>query len=85
MMAQKAKVFKDNKILEQIMKEKNAPMKCKQFGRKVSNFDDTEWDKHKETIVVDGNYAKFTQNGDLKKELLKYDDVQSVCGSIEKR
>lgn len=73
MMHQKALLFGDNEIAELIMKETN-PREQKKYGRMIKNFDKAVWDKNCFVIVYEGNYAKFTQNSDLKEELLSTGD-----------
>lgn len=68
MMAEKARLFKDNEILEKIMKSTH-PKQMKDFGRKVKNFDEDLWCEKRYSIVVKGNYAKFSQNEELKQFL----------------
>jgi ribA/ribD-fused uncharacterized protein len=36
----------------------------------VKNFDPAVWEKYCRSIVVEGNYYKFTQNADLREFLL---------------
>ena len=72
MMAQKAKVMGDNNTLKKIL-EANDPSTCKQLGRQIKPWDQKKWDDNKEEIVYKGNYHKFSQNEDLKKELLSFD------------
>lgn len=69
MMAEKARLFKDNKMLQEIL-EVEHPHNAKKLGRKVQNFVPEVWDEHKLRIVVKGNYEKFSQNEDLKSFLL---------------
>lgn len=69
MMAQKAVVFGDEEILAQIMAEDN-PGAYKKLGRMIRNFDPAVWNKKRTEIVIKGNYAKFTQNPELKEFLL---------------
>lgn len=69
MMAEKARLFKDNEIENQILICKE-PNKIKALGRKVKNFNEKLWDKYKYFIVLNGNYAKFTQNKRLMNFLL---------------
>lgn len=69
MMHQKALTFEDMEIAEEILKAKT-PAEQKMLGRKIKNFDRTVWDKVCMSIVYKGNYYKFTQNEELKKELL---------------
>jgi ribA/ribD-fused uncharacterized protein len=69
MMHQKALLFGDNEIAELIMKETN-PREQKKYGRMIKNFDKSTWDKNCLAIVYEGNLAKFSQNKDLKEEML---------------
>jgi len=69
MMHQKALLFGDNEIAELIMKETN-PREQKKYGRMIKNFDKSTWDKNCLAIVYEGNLAKFSQNADLKEEML---------------
>ena len=69
MMASKAKVFNDMKTLSAIMNEQN-PMKIKQLGRKVKQFNQATWDFLKYDIVVEGNRLKFSSQNVQLKELL---------------
>lgn len=69
MMAQKAALFQDDEIYEQILKAKT-PNEVKALGRKVKNYHDEIWYQHRFQIVVDGNLAKFSQNDELKQFLL---------------
>lgn len=69
MMASKALMFKDLDIYQQIFQAKT-PKEFKNLGKLVKNYDDTIWNLHKDRIVVEGNYAKFSQNPALKNFLL---------------
>ena len=69
MMAQKAILFNDREVYEEIMAADN-PREYKKLGRKIRNFDPVVWDSKKFEIVVEGNKAKFSQNEDLKQYLL---------------
>lgn len=69
MMAQKALLFNDDATYSKIMSERN-PRAQKKLGRQIQNFDKTQWDKHRYTIVLVGNIAKFSQDADLKKILM---------------
>lgn len=69
MMHQKALLFGDEETAELIMLGKN-PKEQKKFGRMVKGFDRFTWDRNSLGIVYEGNLAKFSQNGDLKKEML---------------
>jgi len=68
MMAQKARMFGDERILDIIMTTGN-PKQHKMLGRKVKNFDKEKWEEKAKDIVYQGNYYKFTQNKHLLKEL----------------
>lgn len=70
MMAQKALLFGDEKVCREIMAAKH-PKQFKDLGRKISGFSESVWDEHKQQIVVDANYAKFSQNPKLKEFLLR--------------
>lgn len=69
MMYMKAMLFKDTEIAQEILKTSNVA-EIKALGRKVRNVNDKEWDKHKEEIITNGLYAKFSQNDTLKNKLL---------------
>lgn len=73
MMAEKARLFKDNETLGKIMKS-NHPKQMKDLGRKVKNFDEDLWIKKRYSIILNGNYAKFIQNEDLREFLIKTKD-----------
>ena len=69
MMHQKALLFGDEDIAEQIMLETN-PREQKKFGRQIQNFDKATWDKNCLAIVYEGNLAKFRQNQELLGQML---------------
>jgi len=69
MMAEKARLFEDEAALQEIL-QTDHPFDVKKVGRRVSNFRPDDWDDHKFNIVVKGNYAKFSQNEELKQFLL---------------
>lgn len=68
MMVQKAKLFNDDATIKKIMNSSD-PKKIKALGRKVKNFNEAEWDKHKRLVIFDGNMLKFCQNKAILKEL----------------
>ena len=68
MMAQKALLFEDLIVYNQIMCA-DEPREYKELGREVSGFDKEVWDKHKTQIVLNGNILKFSQNEELLKFL----------------
>ena len=65
MMAQKAKLFNDKEIFAQILQVKH-PNEAKQLGRKVRNYDEQIWREKRFGIVVQANFAKFSQHPELK-------------------
>ncbi|MCK6078548.1 NADAR family protein [Paenibacillus silvae] len=69
MMHQKALLFGDLKIAEQIMSTNSASVQ-KKLGRQVKGFDQTVWEAECQRIVYEGNQAKFTQNEELLEALL---------------
>lgn len=84
MMAEKARLFGDKEILEKILAA-TVQGKIKALGREVRNFDQTEWDKCKYTIVLTGNFQKFLQNPELKNFLLRTGDKILVEASPRDR
>lgn len=76
MMYRKAVLFEDMVSARSIMKA-NHPHDHKQLGRRVSNFNQDVWDKHKFDIVYRGVYLKFTQNSKLLRELM-ISDVDDI-------
>jgi len=80
MMAGKALAFQDLETCRLIMAESD-PKKIKALGRKVTPFDGGVWDEVKHTLIVNGNYAKFTQNEELRRFLLATGDSLLVEAS----
>lgn len=91
MMAEKARLFKDDEALEAIM-DSCDPREQKAIGRTVSNFDKDEWEKilpwgdddekpYCWQIVWKCNYAKFTQNPGLLEALMETGDKLLVEAS----
>jgi hypothetical protein len=69
MMHGKAKLFDDPETAALILAADH-PREHKALGRKVKRFDDKRWKQERETIVMAGNRAKFTQNAELRELLL---------------
>ena len=65
MMAEKARLFGDIETSKKILMAKH-PHDAKLLGREVKNFDPKVWNDHKFSIVVKGNYFKFSQDEELK-------------------
>lgn len=80
MMAQKALLFGDVDIYNQILSTDN-PKQQKALGRKVRNFDPKKWDIVCKDIVKQGNMAKFSQNPKLKQMLRETGDRKLVEAS----
>ena len=73
MMAEKARLFRDEAILRQILKSHD-PKTMKALGRKVKNFDEEIWKANRFDIVKRGNAAKFSQAERLKNFLISTGD-----------
>lgn len=70
MMHQKALLFDDMEIAEQILSTTNVG-KIKALGRLVKNYEDILWNGMRQLIVYQGLLEKFQQNIELKERLLK--------------
>ena len=68
MMYAKAHLFGDYETAALILAEPD-PAEQKKLGRKVANFDQSVWHQHRELVVYQANYLKFTQNDDMRKFL----------------
>lgn len=77
MMHKKALVFKDYETANKIM-NCTEPSDHKKLGREVKNFNENKWNTIADKIVENANYAKFSQNENLKKLLLATDDKYIV-------
>ena len=82
MMAQKAIFFQDHENEKRIM-ETDDPFEMKKLGRKVRNFNSKEWNKVKYSIVLNGNYYKFSQNKEMRDFLIATGDKILVEASPE--
>lgn len=69
MMYAKALLFDDRETAQAILETQN-PREQKRLGRKIKNFDQNLWDSKGKEIVYKGNYAKFSQDENMKKQLL---------------
>jgi len=69
MMAEKARLFGDERALDRILQSPN-PAVAKAAGREVQAFDEEVWADKRWDIVVRANYAKFSQNAPLRDFLL---------------
>ena len=80
MMAEKARLFKDEDSLDQIMASKN-PRDQKAIGRKVKGFVQEEWEAVARDVVTKANLAKFSQDQTLKDFILGTGDDHIVEAS----
>jgi ribA/ribD-fused uncharacterized protein len=80
MMASKARFFNDEETLKKIMATNN-PREQKALGREVKNFNVPMWSKVSQEYVYIGNYAKFSQDEELKSILFQYRDREIVEAS----
>ena len=70
MMAEKARLFKDEAVREKIIASKS-PAAAKKLGRQVKNFDNVIWEENRYEIVKMGNYYKFLRNPEMAAFLLQ--------------
>jgi len=73
LMAEKARLFKDEEALARIIRCLS-PAEAKKIGREVKNFDPGVWDQNKFEMVKTGNYHKFSQNAALRDFLVNTQD-----------
>jgi len=69
MMAEKARLFRDESVLKKIL-ETATPAAAKKLGRKVADFESEVWDAHKSEIVEKGSFYKFSQHKELRDFLI---------------
>ncbi|MBS2015400.1 MAG: NADAR family protein [Deltaproteobacteria bacterium] len=69
MMAEKARLFRDDAALAAILACKT-PAEAKALGRTVKGYDDQAWGRARSLAVVQGNVAKFGQNDAFRRFLL---------------
>ncbi|MCI8625814.1 MAG: NADAR family protein [Lachnospiraceae bacterium] len=80
MMANKAELFGDEETRKEIL-QADDPKQMKALGRKVKSFQEVVWEEVKYSIVLNGNYYKFTQSPELRKFLLSTGDAVLVEAS----
>ena len=73
MMAEKALLFNDKEIYNQIIKSSKAG-KVKELGRQVQHFNQQIWEENRFEIVVRGNFHKFSQHFELSEFLKNTND-----------
>ena len=74
MMYQKACCFHDEEIANNILHTDNVA-EIKKLGRKVHDYDENIWNGIRQIIVYEGLKAKFSQNADLKRQLVDTGDA----------
>jgi ribA/ribD-fused uncharacterized protein len=80
MMAEKARLFGDAEMREQILSA-DGPGQAKKLGRKVRGFVEETWGRERFGLVVRGNVAKFGQHEELRAYLLSTGDKVLVEAS----
>lgn len=84
MMAEKARLFNDEATRIEILNAPS-PKVAKELGRQVSNFDEARWQEQRFQFVVEGNFAKFSQNLELGRFLIGTGDKVLVEASPRDR
>ena len=74
MMYRKAICFHDECIAEKILSTKDVA-KIKALGRAVKDYDENYWNGVRQVIVYEGLLAKFSQNNELKDNLVNTGNV----------
>ena len=69
MMAEKARVFEDEKTRELILNAAT-PKDMKSLGRSIRGFDEERWRRCRERVVMKGTVLKFSQNPPMLQFLL---------------
>lgn len=80
MMAEKARTFRDRDAEQRIMNS-SSPIEIQTIGREVRNYDETTWNNVCRDVVLEGNFAKYTQNRELRAKLLETGDKCMVEAS----
>lgn len=88
-MYRKCQIFGDEESAAAILKTDD-PAQQQSIGRKASGFNAVVWNGMKQTLAYRGLLAKFSQNEELKKQLLEtgnaflvecaYQDIIWACG-----
>ena len=74
MMYKKAVCFRDDVIAEKIL-ETDEVGSIKELGRMVAGYNENYWNGIRQIIVYEGLKAKFSQNTDLKRQLVDTGDA----------
>lgn len=73
-MYKKAMCFDDQIVANKILETKDVA-EIKALGRQVSNYNDSIWNGMRQILIYEGLLAKFTQNEDLKEQLISTGDA----------
>ena len=74
MMYRKAICFHDEIIASEILKTDDVAV-IKALGRQVSGYDDSVWNGIRQIAIYEGLLAKFSQDEELKQQLLATEDA----------
>ncbi len=74
MMYRKAICFNDKKIAAEILKTDDVAA-IKALGRQVSGYDDNVWNGIRQIAIYEGLLEKFSQNEELRRQLLATGDA----------
>lgn len=69
-MYQKAILFNDNEIAKRILNSSD-PSRHRHLGKRVTGFNKGIWHQHCKRFPFEGNFAKFSQNEELRKILMQ--------------
>ncbi len=84
-MYRKAEIFRDEDAKAAILATED-PIEMKRLGRTVKDFDIRMWDGRCQLVVFTGLMAQFTQNKELREQLLSTGDVTLVeCSPTDER
>lgn len=80
MMAEKARLFKDNRMLKNIMSS-TEPRDQKRYGRLIKGFDERKWSSVRYNVVLRGTIEKYRQNKHLLAKLMETGNLTFVEAS----
>lgn len=84
MMYKKAEYFKDEIIAAEILKTNDVAY-IKSLGRSVAGYNDNYWNGIRQIVIYTGLIAKFSQNEQLKAQLLATDNaVLAECAARDR-
>ena len=84
MMYEKAKLFHDQEAASRILQTDNVG-KIKAIGREVRNYEELFWNGMRQIVVYQGLLAKFTQNAELKQQLIATGDALLAECAVQDR